>query len=193
MKRRSILLSTVVLAWLAGMAAAFSWSLENRMRSFADGEQLLIYTDALNQEVSTDIASPENLATLIHYRDAACGCSLPNDEHVVRIAEKYARKSIRFVLVEASVDGSPWTVRVPWSKTLTPSTAGLPKVPSTPAAVVVDRHGRVAYFGPYSEGVGCFTGGGRFVEDTLEHLLAGEPVQRANLFASGCYCRSADG
>lgn len=193
MNRRLLLLSALVLAWLVGMAAAFTWSIGQRLRPFARGDQLLAPVGAVDLTLGRPQADQPSVATLIHYRDPACGCSLPNDDHVARIAAQYAGRGVRFVLVEVPDADRSRPLRVPWSRTLTPTAAGLPKVPSTPAAVVLDSTGQVAYFGPYSEGAGCFTGGGKFVEDTLERVLAGGHPRRVNLLASGCYCPSRNG
>ncbi|WP_244258619.1 DUF6436 domain-containing protein, partial [Pseudomonas aeruginosa] len=47
--------------------------------------------------------------------------------------------------------------------------------------------GRLAYFGPYSEGAVC-TSSNSFIEPILEALLQGRPVDATHTLAVGCYC-----
>ena len=62
---------------------------------------------------------------------------------------------------------------------------GLPQ--RSPAPSRPDRDGRLAYFGPYSEGALC-TSANSFIEPILDALGAGRPVQADSNLAAGCFC-----
>ena len=64
-------------------------------------------------------------------------------------------------------------------------------LPASPAVAVWDSLGRLAYFGPYSEGAVC-TSANSFVEPVLDALLAGRPVLAPQTLASGCFCAWRD-
>lgn len=188
MSTRNLLLTALLTFWLSGTALAFYWSNAQRLRPFVAEAELggLLQQLQRHDPGSPAKVDPPAVATVLHYRDPDCGCSRVSDAHVQRIAQAYASRGVRFVLVDPAA--SPQGPGGTWSARLHPATPGLPRVPSSPAAVVLDQRGAVAYYGPYSEGAGCFSGDGRFVETTLEHLLAGDQVQRFNLLATGCYC-----
>lgn len=50
-----------------------------------------------------------------------------------------------------------------------------------------DRGGRLAYFGPYSEGLTC-NSSNSFIEPILQALSEDRPVNATNTLAVGCYC-----
>ncbi|MOA55547.1 hypothetical protein D3C78_1793600 [compost metagenome] len=64
---------------------------------------------------------------------------------------------------------------------------GAEQLPAVPAVGIWDREGRLAYFGPYSEGAVC-NSANSFIEPILEALLANRPVQAVSTLASGCFC-----
>jgi hypothetical protein len=64
---------------------------------------------------------------------------------------------------------------------------GADKVPATPAVGIWDRTGKLAYFGPYSEGLTC-NSSNSFIEPILKALEAGREVDATHTLAVGCYC-----
>ena len=62
--------------------------------------------------------------------------------------------------------------------------------PASPAVAIWDHEGRLAYFGPYSEGAVC-TSSNSFIEPILEALADGRPVSAGNTLAVGCFCQWA--
>jgi hypothetical protein len=61
------------------------------------------------------------------------------------------------------------------------------RLPASPAVAIWDQQGRLAYFGPYSEGALC-TSSNSFIEPIIEALLAGRPVRADSNLAVGCFC-----
>ncbi|MNN02693.1 hypothetical protein D3C81_1153610 [compost metagenome] len=64
---------------------------------------------------------------------------------------------------------------------------GAERLPASPAVGIWDAQGRLAYFGPYSEGATC-TSSNSFIEPILEALVAGRKVEATHTLAVGCYC-----
>jgi len=61
------------------------------------------------------------------------------------------------------------------------------QLPASPAVAIWDKHGQLAYFGPYSEGATC-NASNSFIEPVLQALLDGRPVSATQTLASGCFC-----
>lgn len=76
---------------------------------------------------------------------------------------------------------------------LQPLTAlpGSEHLPASPAVAIWDREGRLAYFGPYSEGAVC-NASNSFIEPVLKALVEGRRVNASNTLSQGCYCPWAD-
>ncbi len=173
---------TLLLGWLGTTAWAFWWF---------DGQYRQAFTASVAPFVrfaeSAELP-PELLAalrpgydgagvTLVHFRDVACPCARFNAPHVADIADRYRQQGLHLITVDATDTRGVAGRLAAW----------LP-VPSSPAALVVDAEGRIAYFGPYSAGAGCFTGSGTYVERAIERALAGPTKAQMNLFNVGCYC-----
>lgn len=60
-------------------------------------------------------------------------------------------------------------------------------VPSTPAILLLDRDGKLAYFGPYHQ-AGICNSENSYLEPVLASLNAGEPVSILNTLVEGCFC-----
>ena len=70
------------------------------------------------------------------------------------------------------------------------------KIPSTPAIAVINQHEKLLYFGPYSQGSGCFSTAGA-VDAVIERAFTqAEPNNLSTQSvivaeANGCYCNQA--
>jgi hypothetical protein len=72
------------------------------------------------------------------------------------------------------------------------SLPGAEHITSTPAVAIWDREGRLAYFGPYSEGLTC-NASNSFIEPILLALLDSRSVSATHNMAVGCYCSWSEG
>lgn len=127
-------------------------------------------------------------ATVVHLYRAGCSCNRFTEPHLARIVASYRDRGVRFVSVRAST-----------SKTADPGPPGLEPmqdavstsipawIDATPAALVFDAHGKLVYFGPYSDAAWCGASGG-LVERVLDRTLAGKAPQPQPVYARGCYC-----
>lgn len=64
---------------------------------------------------------------------------------------------------------------------------GADQIPAVPAVGIWDRTGKLAYFGPYSEGLTC-NSSNSFIEPILQALEDGRAVNATHTLAVGCYC-----
>jgi hypothetical protein len=64
---------------------------------------------------------------------------------------------------------------------------GSEQIPASPAVAIWDRAGKLAYFGPYSEGLTC-NSSNSFIEPILQALNEGRKVSATHTLAVGCYC-----
>ncbi|GAA6151501.1 DUF6436 domain-containing protein [Pseudoteredinibacter isoporae] len=106
--------------------------------------------------------------TVQQFIDPDCPCNRYVREHREELQARYSSQSIRFEL-------------------LTPSSLTAAAVPSSPAVAIWDRDGRLAYFGPYSNGVIC-NAKTSFIEPVLNQLKTGENPQINNTAGVGCFC-----
>lgn len=145
----------------------------------------------------TQADSKKESATVFNFWDPDCPCSRFNESHVNDIITTYMSQGIRFVLVPRYGDirpkaeleqlarerfGLQLEIIYDYEQTFRQA------VPSSPAVVVMDAQGQLAYFGPYSVGSFCGPSGGAFVEKTLDSLLQGINPGRMNTIAFGCFC-----
>jgi Domain of unknown function (DUF6436) len=171
---------SIVVLWLAATVYAFWWFALKDIRRF----DTLAYTHAGVFDASQRSAametwfrkniagaiSPLPVATVVHVADPSCPCNRFSEPHFASIAEEYARKGVVFRKIDPTAPGSEFN----WVKT-------------TPAALVYDHAGRLAYFGPYSTGALCGAAEG-LVERVLDHIVANGNAASQPLLAVGCYC-----
>jgi hypothetical protein len=188
----------LVVLWSAGTAYAFWYFELADLRPFAvddSGSPVAFDAAPLRSEVQR-MARSGAPATLVHFWDPACPCSRFNVPHVRELVAAYRDQGVRFVAVvspgaaadkkelaarAAALFGAEFEIAV--------ADGSLANIPASPAAMVVDGHGRLAYLGPYGLGAACGAGSERFVERAMELALAGTPPGPASLSAVGCYCR----
>lgn len=123
---------------------------------------------------------------VVHFWDPACPCNVGNQQHLGELVERFAPLGVTFLV--AKKPGSHGQLPANLAS-LTPVHAlpGSEHLPASPAVAIWDRLGRLAYFGPYSEGAVC-NASNSFIEPILKALIDGRQVQASNTLAVGCYC-----
>lgn len=172
-------------AWVGLTATAFWWLELRYYRVFSDtpGRYVVLNrSPQLPPRIVQQLRAlvPDGGVTLINFRDPGCPCARFTEPHFAEIVAKYSPMGLHVLTVDAAETKTNAALRAAFDDWL--------EVPSSPAALVVDRDGDVAYFGPYSDGAGCFTGTGTFVERAIDSALAGHDAPRLNLLSTGCYC-----
>lgn len=207
LRNRHLWGSVLLATWLASAVAAFWWFTLKDLRNFS-GEPLLgeqaFDGQAATRALEVLLAShgPKNgetfrpKATIVHFWDSDCACSRFNESHVQQLASRYRADGIQLLVVDRQQLSTGELQRAfgqsahPYQG-MSPLKAGL-QIPASPAAAVFDDRGKLAYFGPYSEGAACLSGNGDFVEQVIDKLLAGEHPTQINVSAYGCFCNWAD-
>jgi hypothetical protein len=161
------------LLWQAGPGARASYSLD------ADDPYAAFVFATERVQAALDGSSfgallPGNGVTVLHLGDPDCRCTRRTAPHRSRIQDAYAGRTVNFVTI--GIDD-------PRARTLWDA------VPATPAAIVVDEQGKVAYVGPYSKDGTCLEQGGEGpVEWTLDAMLTGQSSRTMSPLGAGCLC-----
>lgn len=179
--RKTLLAYTLTVLWIMTMVWAFWWYQGRYMRPF-DASPTLFSGEHLRLPGGLSGPGP---VRLVHFWDPGCPCNVGNQQHLAELMNRYAGQVQFYALQRA---GSRGQLPAPLGA-LTPLSglAGADQLPASPAVAVWDTLGRLAYFGPYSEGAVC-TSANSFVEPVLDALLAGRPVLAPETLASGCFC-----
>lgn len=126
--------------------------------------------DLLQAMESSGLSTDE--ARIYHVRSGDCWCDALSKPHAQKIDQWATQYAVNAQVIDLAKH---------------PSLAEY--IPSTPAVIVVDQE-QLVYFGPYSEGMGCFAQTG-FVDIRMKPYFENP---RANFTASiqteaiGCYC-----
>ena len=162
-RRRTLALSLLAVACAAALWSLYQWYQARYIRPF---DTATVLFDASGLRLPAELAGPGPIR-VVHLWDPPCPCNVGNQQHLAELVQRYAARGVSFHV---------------WQK---PGSHG--HLPANPAVAIWDRDGKLAYFGPYSEGATC-TSANSFVEPLLEALLAGRPVRSSGGLAVGCYC-----
>jgi hypothetical protein len=176
------LLWLIVAAWLGGAGYGI-WFFELRLeRPFVSAARATLFESGAHAQVAEEwfrrrlagAAEPAQVvqATVVHVYDAQCPCNRFSDPHLAKIEAAYRQRGVRFLRVERSSSSGAAAPR--W-------------IESTPAALVFDAHGKLVYFGPYSEGAACGATNG-LVERVLDQVLSGRSPTPGLVISAGCFC-----
>lgn len=181
-RRKTLFACLLAIAWLGAMLAAFWWFEVRYIRPFAD--QTTLFSGA-ELRLPAELAGPGPIR-VVHFWDPACPCNVGNQQHLGELLQTYVPRGVEFYAVQKA--GSHG--RLPDNLQALKPLAELPgsaDLPASPAVAIWDHDGRLAYFGPYSEGALC-TSSNSFIEPIIEALSAGRPVRAESNLAVGCFC-----
>lgn len=167
----------------AGLWAAYDWFQGRYIRPFSD-QTALFAGDVLS--LPAKLAGPGRIR-LVHFWDPACPCNVGNQQHLSELVEHYGgAQGVDFYSVQKPGTHGQLPSTLDAIKPLA-SLPGAERITASPAVAIWDREGRLAYFGPYSEGATC-NSGNSFIEPILQALSAGRAVNATHTMAVGCYC-----
>ena len=162
--------------WLASVALAFWWFQARLIQPFT--EDFAPFTELATSPTPL-VENNSDGITVVQLVDEACYCSRVNQDHRDRIRQRYAGSPVVFIEAQAGQEmPASLAQHLPQALEQTKS----------PAALVINKHGRLEYFGPYSFGAGCFTGTGTYVERAIDRALANESHPQVNVLGTGCFC-----
>ena len=180
---RTALFASLILVICAGVLwAAYDWFQGRYLRAFS--EHTAVFSgDPLR--LPAELSGPGPIR-LVHFWDPACPCNVGNQQHLGELIEQYAPQGRRVLRPAKAWQPRPTARQPAHMKTLT-ALPGADQVPASPAVGIWDRNGKLAYFGPYSEGLTC-NSSNSFIEPILKALGAGREVNATHTLAVGCYC-----
>ena len=169
---RNALFASLILIICAGVLwAAYDWFQGRYLRAFS--EHTAVFSgDALR--LPAELSGPGPIR-LVHFWDPACPCNVGNQQHLGELIAQYAPQGVEFYALQKAGSHGQLPDNLRKMKTLT-------ALPGT-----WDRTGKLAYFGPYSEGLTC-NSSNSFIEPILQALDEGRAVSATHTLAVGCYC-----
>ncbi|MEX5557575.1 DUF6436 domain-containing protein [Pseudomonas rhodesiae] len=185
---RTTLFAALILLICTGVLwAAYDWFQGRYLRAFS--EHTAVFSgDAL--QLPAELSGPGPIR-LVHFWDPACPCNVINQQHLGELIEAYAPLGVEFYALQKAGSHGQLPDNLSRMKILT-ALPGADQVPASPAVGIWDRSGKLAYFGPYSEGLTC-NAGNSFIEPILQALAAGREVNATHTLAVGCYCSWSTG
>lgn len=183
LRHRYLIAAAVTTVWLGSSATALWWFQLRFIRPF--NEQLTVFSgDNLR---SPGQADDTGAILFVHFWDPDCPCNLGNQQHLEDLAEKFAGRDVRFFVVQKNDTRGTLPAALRPKLQALKDLPGAEQMPASPAAAIWDRHGRLAYLGPYSEGLIC-TSNNSLVEPVLEALIQGHRTELTHMLSVGCYC-----
>lgn len=182
MSRKSWIAYAIIGLWLLGLALALWWFQARYVRSF--NEQAVIFSG--NELTLPQAIAGDGPIRLVHFWDPACPCNAGNQQHLASLLEQYNGQIGFYAVQKPGTEGAlPKTLSalIPLS-----DFPGSQSIPSTPAVGIWDKHGKLAYFGPYSAGITC-NAGNSLIDPVLEALSQDRAVSVDNSLAVGCFCQ----
>ena len=170
---RHLLAWCLAVAWLGSAGGAFWFHALRYQRPFETSPLTMFDTEARAREAEAwyrmRLGPAAARATVVSLQQQDCQCTRFTAAHLARIAARYQPAGVRFVTLDPRA-GPAW-------------------ITTTPAALVFDAGGRLAYFGPYTDSGRCGTQQGHgLVEAALDALLRGRPAAAQPFYGSGCFC-----
>jgi Domain of unknown function (DUF6436) len=156
--------AVLLLAVWLGISSLTLWWFQFRHISAFDR-----YWASFDGQLLNDIYLPPDmgLARVVHFIDVDCPCSRFSKRHIQTLEAHFSDR-VQFQYKQ-EVPQDLW-------------------VPASPSVAVWDKHGKLAYVGPYSGGNLCGEGAD-FVSMTLNSLEQGFNPKWINSEAVGCFCR----
>ena len=179
---KTLLTSLFLLACVSAILLALRWYETRYVRPFND--QPTVFS-------GEHLRLPANLAgrgpiRLVHFWDPACPCNAGNQQHLAELIQRFAPQGVAFYAVQKPRSKGRLPPGLEALQPL-PELPGAEQLPAVPAVGIWDSDGRLAYFGPYSEGAVC-NSANSFIEPILEALIDKRPVSAGSTLAAGCFC-----
>ena len=180
--RTALFASLLALICAGVLWAAYDWFQGRYLRAFS--EHTAVFSgDPLR--LPDDLAGPGNIR-LVHFWDPACPCHVGNQQHLSEMVEQFGARGVEFFAVQKPGSHGQLPATLASLRTIV-VLPGSEQVPASPAVAIWDRSGKLAYFGPYSEGLTC-NSSNSFIEPILHALTEDRPVNATHTLAVGCYC-----
>ncbi|WP_345246539.1 DUF6436 domain-containing protein [Pigmentiphaga soli] len=187
LSRRAVagLLCVVALA-LAGAGVGMWRSLGvGGLSDYAD--HVVMFGDA-DLRLPPELAGATGRVRVVHFWDPGCAaCNKETGAHLNYLIQMYRGAKVDFYSVQRPGTRGELPPFLRGKLEPLPRIDGMEKLPASPSVAIWAGDGRLAYAGPYSEGLIC-SSANSFVEPILDRLVAGERVEPQPMLSVGCYC-----
>lgn len=168
---------TILALWILLTIGALAYFAEARLVEFDPQGQLGMasVSNEFDQHVgnSFSVYSKSLRSSVFHIQQKNCSCNTSNLTHVARINAKVREHGFNSYKLDANDPVLQSII-----------------LPSTPAIVVFDHDGKLAYMGPYSSGLFCGSGAGivdGFINMVINNTHLGTTIVSDS---QGCYCHT---
>jgi hypothetical protein len=182
MRHKRLLAGLLAVVCATGLWFAYDWFQGRYIRAFSE-QTALFAGDILS--LPAELAGPGPIR-LVHFWDPACPCNVGNQQHLGELIERFAPLGVQFYSVQKPGTHGQLPATLSAIKAL-PGLPGAEHLTVSPAVAIWDRDGKLAYFGPYSQGATC-NSSNSFIEPILQALSEGRAVNATHNMAVGCYC-----
>jgi hypothetical protein len=149
--------------------------------------QAVLFTDA-DLRLPPDLAGNTGRIRVVHFWDPDCTtCNENTDAHLNYLVTMFRGANIDFYSVRKPGTHGQLPAFLQGKLKPLPGIEGMERIPASPAIAIWSADGKLAYAGPYSEGLVC-SSANSFVEPILNRLVAGEHIEPSPIVAVGCYC-----
>jgi len=207
--KKNWFVSILVVSWLIATVFAFWWFQFKNINDFdvdAVANQTVFFESGklgsrLENLIEAEIkeGKKSDLISVIHFWNPDCPCSRFNEVHVKKIMSDYTAKNVVFTIVVSGKSAEQRKERALLARQVF-NLAAVKDIrsdwplkkgpPSSPAVAIMNKQGKLVYFGPYSLGARCSPDKGQFVEKVLDRLSDEKLAQKKqlNTLAVGCFC-----
>lgn len=198
----------LVSVWVVSTIFSFWWfqfrnvqafdidAITNKTVFFESGELGARLETLVSKEQQGNKLKP---VSVVHFWNPECPCNRFNEVHVKKIISEYADKNVQFTIMVSGNSAEKRKLQEDRARKIFTHQAVInirsdwpmeKGPPSSPAVGVINNHGELVYFGPYSLGANCSPDKGKFVENILDHLNDEKKIQKKqlNTLAVGCFC-----
>lgn len=173
-------LALVLGVWLVACVASLYWFLGGQLSWFDPAGTLEHqasqpnFEQQLGQALRKRVQIASGNGTVVHIKSADCQCNWRAQSHITDLTGQAEQQGlqVRYLSLEASDELQRW-------------------LPATPAVILLNAQGELAYIGPYSAGAFC-SSASSFVETLLPALTeSSAPGGWVNTQSRGCYCSTS--
>lgn len=163
--------------WLVACVASLYWFMGGQLRWFDPAGVLEQHASDPNFDKLLVAAVHDRLqveasgGSVVHIQDPGCHCNWRAQSHIDDITEQARQQGLQvaYLSLQHTDELKRW-------------------VPATPAIILLDSQGELAYIGPYAAGAFC-SASSSFVESLLPQLVGTSSSGGwVNTQSRGCYC-----
>jgi len=186
LRRKATIALLCLVATALGVVGVCLWRYFGAGGLASYSERAMVFGDS-DLRLPSDLAGNTGRIRVVHFWDPDCTCNKETDAHLNYLIQMYRSFNVDFYSVQKP--GTHGRISDYLRGKLKPLARieGMERLPASPSVAIWAVDGKLAYAGPYSEGLIC-SSTNSFVEPILGKLIAGEKLEPMGMMAVGCYC-----